>query len=42
MNSGLTVSKSSFGFWFVFLNGDPLAGGYLTEKEAINEMERFK
>lgn len=38
----LTTHQSSFGFWFVYLNGDPLAGGHLTEKEAIKEMERFK
>lgn len=37
----MTTQLSSFGFWFVMLNGDPLAGGYMTQQEAINEMERL-
>lgn len=38
----LTVHKSSFDFWFVYLNGDPIAGGYITKQQALDEMERFK
>lgn len=29
------------GFWFIHLDGDVLTGGWLSEQEAINEMELF-
>lgn len=30
------------GLWFVYIDGDVLTGGWLTEDEAINEMEQYK
>ena len=38
----ITTQQNSMGFWFVFLDGDVLTGGFLTEDEAINEMENFQ
>ena len=38
----ITTQQNSMGLWFVFLGGDVLTGGWLTEIEAINEMERYK
>ncbi|AUR85692.1 hypothetical protein NVP1079O_48 [Vibrio phage 1.079.O._10N.286.45.E9] len=38
----ITTQQSSMGLWFVCLDGDVLTGGWLTEDEAINEMEQYK
>lgn len=38
----ITIQKNSMGFWFVYLDGDVLTGGWLSEQEAINEMEQYK
>ncbi|AUR89653.1 hypothetical protein NVP1127O_61 [Vibrio phage 1.127.O._10N.286.52.E12] len=38
----ITTQKNSLGLWFIYLDGDVLTGGWLTESEAINEMEQYK
>ncbi len=38
----ITTQKNSMGLWFIFLGGDVLTGGWITEQEAINEMEQYK
>ncbi len=38
----MTVKQSSFGFWFVFLNGEPISGGTLDKQSAIEEMELLR
>ncbi|AUR83681.1 TMhelix containing protein [Vibrio phage 1.038.O._10N.286.51.C2] len=38
----MKIKQSSLGLWYIFLGGDVLTGGWLTEAEAINEMEQYK
>ncbi|AUR94773.1 hypothetical protein NVP1198B_63 [Vibrio phage 1.198.B._10N.286.54.F4] len=38
----ITTQQNSMGLWFLHLDGDVLTGGWLTEAEAINEMEQYK
>ena len=38
----ITTQQNSMGFWFIHIDGDVLTGGWLTEAEAINEMEKYK
>jgi hypothetical protein len=38
----ITTQQNSMGLWFVLLDGDVLTGGWLSEQEAINEMEKYK
>ena len=38
----MKIKQSSLGLWYIFLGGDVLTGGWLTEDEAINEMEQYK
>ena len=38
----ITTQQNSMGLWFVHLDGDVLTGGWLTENEAIKEMELLK
>ncbi|AUR92899.1 hypothetical protein NVP1178O_54 [Vibrio phage 1.178.O._10N.286.45.E12] len=38
----ITTQQNSLGLWFIHLNGDVLTGGWITEEEAINEMEQYK
>ncbi|AUR99434.1 TMhelix containing protein [Vibrio phage 1.265.O._10N.286.52.F6] len=38
----ITTQQDSLGLWYIFLGGDVLTGGWLTEGEAINEMELLK
>jgi hypothetical protein len=36
------VKQSSFGFWFIYLNDEPISGGTLDKQAAIEEMELMK
>ena len=38
----MTVKQSSFGFWFIYLNDEPIGGGYLDKQSAIEEMEMMQ
>ncbi len=38
----ITTQQNSMGLWFVFLDGDVLTGGWLTESEANEAMEQYK
>ena len=38
----MTVKQSTLGFWFVYLNGDPISGGTLDRQAAIEEMEMMR
>ena len=38
----MEVKQCQLGFWFVYLGGDPIGGGYLDKQSAIEEMELLK
>lgn len=38
----MKVKQNSLGFWFIYLNDEVLAGGYLDKSDAIKEMESLK
>lgn len=38
----MKIKQSSLGLWYIFLGGDVLTGGWITEQEAIKEMELLK
>ena len=37
----ITTQKNSFGLWFIHIDGDVLTGGWLTEAEADEAMEKY-